>query len=74
MRNLNRQVVPQTKSALLAAQATLDCANTALQPYSTLQQDTSGAIRELASPLRALSDYLQLHPEALARGKAGNAQ
>jgi paraquat-inducible protein B len=77
MRNLNGQVVPQAKSALLAAQATLNSANTALQPDSTLQQDTSDAVRELArmaASFRALSDYLQMHPEALARGKAGNAQ
>ena len=77
MRNLNTQVVPQAKSALSAAQATLNTANTALQPDSTLQQDTSDAIHELArtaASFRALSDYLQMHPEALARGKARNVQ
>jgi paraquat-inducible protein B len=77
MRNLNGQVMPRAKSALLATQATLNSANTALQPDSTLQQETNDAIRQLArtaASFRALSDYLQMHPEALARGKAGNAQ
>ena len=77
MRNLNTQVVPQAKSALTAAQATLDTANTALQPDSALQQDTSDAVRELArtaASFRALSDYLQRHPEALLRGKADDAK
>jgi paraquat-inducible protein B len=77
MRNLNTQVVPQAKSALSAAQATLDSANTALRPDSALQQDTSDAVRELArtaASFRALSDYLQRHPEALVRGKAGDSK
>jgi paraquat-inducible protein B len=77
MRNLNTQVVPQAKSALSAAQATLDSANTALQPDSALQQDTADAIRELArtaASFRALSDYLQRHPEALLRGKTDDAK
>ena len=77
MRNLNTQVVPQAKNALSSAQATLDSANTALQPDSTLQQDTSDAIRELArtaASFRALSDYLQRHPEALLRGKTEDAK
>ncbi|ACC74583.1 MlaD family protein [Paraburkholderia phymatum] len=77
MRNLNTQVVPQAKNALTAAQATLDSANTALQPDSALQQDTSDAVRELArtaASFRALSDYLQRHPEALLRGKTEDAK
>ncbi|MBN3755586.1 MCE family protein [Paraburkholderia sp. Tr-20389] len=77
MRNLNTQVVPQAKNALSAAQATLDSANTALQPDSALQQDTSDAVRELArtaASFRALSDYLQRHPEALLRGKTEDAK
>ena len=77
MSNLNTQVVPQAKSALSAAQATLDSANTALQPDSALQQDTADAIHELArtaASFRALSDYLQRHPEALLRGKTDDAK
>ncbi|WP_109481607.1 MlaD family protein [Paraburkholderia sp. C35] len=76
-RNLNTQVVPQAKNTLSAAQTTLDSANTALQPDSALQQDTSDAVRELArtaASFRALSDYLQQHPEALLRGKTGDAK
>jgi paraquat-inducible protein B len=77
MQSLNTQVVPQAKSTLSAAQATLNSANSALAPDSTLQQDTSDAIRELArtaASFRALSDYLQRHPEALLRGKQEDAK
>ncbi|MEM5341409.1 intermembrane transport protein PqiB [Paraburkholderia azotifigens] len=72
MRNLDTHVVPQAKNTLLAAKATLDSANIALQPESPLQQDTDDAIRELtrtAASFRVLSDYLQRHPEALLGGK-----
>jgi paraquat-inducible protein B len=77
MQNLNTQVVPQAKSTLSAAQTTLNSASSALAPDSTLQQDTSDAIRELArtaASFRALSDYLQRHPEALLRGKQEDAK
>ncbi|ACC69841.1 MlaD family protein [Paraburkholderia phymatum] len=77
MQSLNTQVVPQAKSTLSAAQTTLNSANSALAPDSTLQQDTSDAIRELArtaASFRALSDYLQRHPEALLRGKQEDAK
>ncbi|MEX3933095.1 intermembrane transport protein PqiB [Paraburkholderia phymatum] len=77
LQSLNTQVVPQAKGALSAAQTTLNTANSALQPDSALQQDTSDAIRELArtaASFRALSDYLQRHPEALLRGKREDAK
>ena len=72
LQGINTQVVPQAKSTLSAAQTTLNSANTALAPDSALQQDTSDAVRELArtaASFRALSEYLQRHPEALLRGK-----
>lgn len=72
LKALNAEVVPQARNTLSAAQKTLDSANQALQPDSTLQQDTSDTMREMArtaASFRILADYLQRHPEALLRGK-----
>ncbi|MGF6259568.1 paraquat-inducible protein B [Paraburkholderia youngii] len=70
---LHTQVVPKAFDTLLSAQSTLDSANAALQPDSSLQQSTEDAMRELtrtAASLRTLSDYLAQHPESLVRGKS----
>ncbi|MGF6702152.1 paraquat-inducible protein B [Paraburkholderia sp. MM5496-R1] len=70
---LNTQVVPKARDTLLSAQSTLDSANAALQPDSSLQQSTEDAMRELtrtAASLRTLADYLAQHPESLVRGKS----
>ncbi|MEX3896935.1 intermembrane transport protein PqiB [Paraburkholderia sp. BR10954] len=70
---LHTQVVPKALDTLLSAQSTLDSANAALQPDSSLQQSTEDAMRELtrtAASLRTLSDYLAQHPESLVRGKS----
>jgi paraquat-inducible protein B len=70
---LNNEVVPKARDTLASAQSTLDSANTALQPDSSLQQSTEEAMHELtrtAATLRTLADYLSRHPEALVRGKS----
>ncbi|KXU83015.1 mammalian cell entry protein [Paraburkholderia monticola] len=70
---LNTQVVPKASNTLQSAQTTLDSANAALQPDSSLQQSTEDAMRELtrtAVSLRTLADYLSQHPESLVRGKS----
>ena len=70
---LNSQVVPKASDTLLSAQSTLNSANAALQPDSSLQQSTEDAMRELtrtAASLRTLADYLSEHPESLVRGKS----
>jgi paraquat-inducible protein B len=72
LRDLDTQVVPQARGTLAAAHAALDSANSALQPGSTLQQNTADAMQELArtaAAFRSLADYLERHPEALIRGK-----
>jgi paraquat-inducible protein B len=64
--------VPQTLQTLQQLQQTLDSANQALQANSPLQQDVRKAAQEVtetARSFRALSDYLDRHPEALIRGK-----
>jgi len=70
---LDKEVVPQARDALGAAHTAIDSANSALQPDSSLQQNTGDAMRELArtaAAFRTLADYLERHPEALVRGKA----
>lgn len=56
-------------------QRTLDAANQTLQANSPLQQDVRKAAQDVsdtARSFRALSDYLDRHPEALIRGKQEN--
>ncbi|CAB3762382.1 intermembrane transport protein PqiB [Paraburkholderia humisilvae] len=77
LQSFNTDLVPQARDTLTAARTTLDSANSALQPDSALQQDTTDAVRELsrtAAALRSLAEYLERHPEALLRGKAGDGK
>lgn len=70
--SLDGKVVPQTLQTLQQLQQTLDSATQALQANSPLQQDVRKAAQEVtetARSFRALSDYLDRHPEALIRGK-----
>ncbi|PXX37917.1 intermembrane transport protein PqiB [Aquitalea magnusonii] len=70
--SLDGKVVPQTVQTLQQLQRTLDAANQTLQANSPLQQDVRKAAQEVsdtARSFRALSDYLDRHPEALLRGK-----
>jgi paraquat-inducible protein B len=72
MRQLDRQLAPQAAKTLKEAQAALRAARSALAEDSPLQRDTAATLEELrraAQSLRALSDYLQRHPEAILRGK-----
>jgi len=69
---LDSEIVPQARDTLVSAHTALDSANTTLGPDSTLQQNTSDAMKELArtaAALRSLADYLERHPEAVVRGK-----
>jgi paraquat-inducible protein B len=69
---LNGDVAPQVLAALQDARRTLTAANGTLASDAPLQQDTRRMLQELtrtAVSLRALTDYLERHPEALLRGK-----
>lgn len=69
---LNGDVAPQVLAALQDARRTLAAANGTLASDAPLQQDTRRMLQELtrtAASLRALTDYLERHPEALLRGK-----
>ncbi|CAM2139229.1 MULTISPECIES: intermembrane transport protein PqiB [Paraburkholderia] len=72
---LGSDVVPEAQGTLSSARTALDSANSALQPDTQLQQNTSDAMRELArtaASMRNLTDYLERHPEAVVRGKPGD--
>jgi paraquat-inducible protein B len=77
LQTLNTQVAPQAKQTMVAAQSALEAANHTLQPDSAVQVSTSEAMQELArtaAAFRTLADYLERHPEALLRGKPGQAE
>ena len=77
LQTLNTQVAPQAKQTMAAAQTALEAANHTLQPDSAVQVSTAEAMQELArtaAAFRTLADYLERHPEALLRGKPGQAE
>lgn len=72
LKTLNTELAPEARAAIASARTTLDSANSAIQPDSTLTQSTADTMRELsrmATSFRVLADYLERHPEALLRGK-----
>ena len=63
-----------TRTTVKSAQDTLVTVNRTLDGDTRLGDDLSQALRQLAGAARsldALADYLERHPEALLRGKAG---
>ncbi|KWD73814.1 hypothetical protein WL71_32815 [Burkholderia ubonensis] len=74
---LNGDVMPQVDAALRDARKTLQSADATLATDSPTQQDARRMMQELtrtATSLRALTDYLERHPEALVRGKTNTEQ
>ncbi|MDO1528085.1 MlaD family protein [Fulvimonas sp. R45] len=72
LKQVNGQLLPQFQDTLQGAQRTLGSANDALSGDSPLQQNLSTTLQELqrmARSLRALTDYLGVHPESLIRGR-----
>jgi paraquat-inducible protein B len=62
---------------LLSARGTLDNANTIVAPNSAQGQQLDSTLEEVrraARSVRVLADYLERHPEALIRGKKGEAK
>ncbi len=69
---VNGKLLPQFNSTLRDAQRTLGGADRALSADSPLQQNLAATLEQLqrtARSLRALTDYLGAHPEALIRGR-----
>ncbi|SFB24814.1 intermembrane transport protein PqiB [Azotobacter beijerinckii] len=77
MTRLDTQVTPEVVATLSEARKAVDTAQGMMAADKPLQYDTREAIRELgrtAKSLRALSDYLERHPEALLWGKQEDKQ
>ena len=69
---LNDRLLPQIDSTLQDARRALGSAGRALSADSPLQQNLERTLQQLertARSLRALTDYLGAHPEALIRGR-----
>jgi len=72
-----KQAIGELDRTLVSARGTLDSANTMIEPNSVLGQQLDSTLQEVggaARALRLLADYLERHPEALIRGKAGEAK
>ncbi len=65
------------QGALVSARGTLDNTGNLTEPNSAQVQQLSSTLQEVsraARSLRVLADYLERHPEALIRGKTGEAK
>ena len=72
-----RNTIAELDRTLLSAHRTVDNADKLIQPDSVLGAELSNTLQEVtraARGLRGLADYLERHPEALIRGKAGKAE
>lgn len=70
--NLDKQIAPDLRGTLQAARKSLDSINELLARDGSLPANAERAMTELgraARSLRSLADYLQVHPEALIRGR-----
>lgn len=72
MAQLSTEVAPELRAALEQARNTLSSAQQVLASDSPVQGDLRETLHEVtraAESVRALTDYLERHPEALLRGK-----
>ena len=81
--NLNKAILDldltlaSARGTLTSAQGTLDNTSNLTGPNSTQVQQLDETLREVsraARSIRVLTDYLEGHPEALIRGKKGEAK
>ncbi len=73
---LNTTLV-SAQSALTSARGTLDNTSALTEPNSSQLQQIGSTLQEVsraARSLRVLADYLERHPDALLRGKPGEAK
>lgn len=71
------KVLAQLDQTLASARTTLDDAGKLVAPNSALETQLGTTLQEVtraARAIRVLGDYLERHPEALLRGKSGEAQ
>ena len=72
MSQLSTEVAPELRTTLQQARKTLSSASEVLSSDSPVQGDlreTLNEVRRAAEQVRALTDYLERHPESLIRGK-----
>jgi paraquat-inducible protein B len=72
-----RKAIVDLDGTLLSARGALDNANTLVEPNSALGQRLDSTLQEVngaARSIRLLADLLERHPEALIRGKTGEAK
>jgi paraquat-inducible protein B len=72
-----RKAIADLDLTLGSARGALDNANKLIEPNSVLGAElgsTLAEVRRAAQALRLLADYLERHPEALIRGKTGEAK
>lgn len=77
LKQVNGETLPAFKDTLHGVQKTMGTANDALAGDSPLQQNlgaTLEQVQRMARSLRALTDYLGGHPEALIRGRGPDAK
>jgi paraquat-inducible protein B len=73
---LDRTLV-SARGALDSGRGTLDNANKLIEPNSVLGAELGNTLQEVsraARSVRVLADYIERHPEALIRGKTGEAK
>lgn len=76
LKTVNGSVLPEMRGTLQQAQKTLGTANETLSEDSPARQQLGQAMDEVqrtARSVRVLTDFLSRHPEALLRGRTGDA-
>jgi len=76
LKQVNTDLLPEAKKTLQGVNQTVGTANDALSEDSPLQQNIAGTLEELqrtVRSVRAFTDYLSRHPEALLRGRGSDA-
>ena len=76
LKQVNTELMPEAKKTLQGVNRTVGTANDALSENSPLQQNISQTLEELqrtVRSVRAFTDYLGRHPEALLRGRGADA-
>lgn len=75
VKRLDTDIMPATRMTMEDVRKTLKAAERSIGSDAPIQQDLRETLRELnrtAQSLRALTDYLERHPESLLRGRKGN--
>lgn len=76
LKQVNGQILPEMRGTLKQAQQTLGSANSTLADDSPTRVQLGQALEEVhrtARSVRVLTDFLSRHPEALIRGRTGDA-